>query len=109
MPSQPTRIHDFRMLPVRDQAGEALRFVLGTNTFWHKGRRYAYGRRGRPSWHARLYTHAGVELECFWLAGTMRIKGVCHGEVVFVSKVMIYRCESSVEGSSDASTPLCDE
>jgi hypothetical protein len=96
MPLQPARVHDFRMLPVRDQAGEALRFVLGTNTFWHKGKRYVYGRRERPSWHAYLYTRAEVEVDCFWLAGTMRIKVVCRDEVLFMSRFMIYRwCEST--------------
>ena len=101
MPFQPARIQALRSLPLRDQAGEPLRFVLGTNTFWHKGTLYAYGQRGRPSWHACLFTRKGVEVNCFWLAGTMRIRGVCNGEELFNSRYMMYSLEPSVEGSSD--------
>jgi hypothetical protein len=93
MPLQPARIRAFRMLALRDQAGERLHFVLGTNTFWHKGRRYAYGRKERPSWHMRLFTTArrGIEVDCFWLAGTMRIKVLLNGEVLVESRSTIYR------------------
>ena len=98
------------MLPVRDQAGEALRFVLGTNTFWHKGKRYAYGRRERPSWHAYLYTRAGVEVDCFWLSGTMRVKVVCRDEVLFMSRFMIYRwCESAAAEEEEESDNETEE
>ena len=110
MPFQPARVHDFRMLPVRDQAGEALRFVLGTNTFWHKGKRYVYGRRERPSWHAYLYTRAGVEVDCFWLSGTMRVKVVCRDEVLFMSRFMIYRwCESAAAEEEEESDNETEE
>jgi hypothetical protein len=110
MTPQPTRIHDFRMRPLRSatqagvhllplitQTGERLRFVLGTNTFWHKGKLYSYGDHARPNWHACLYSTArrGIEVDCFWLAGTMRIKVLLHGEVLFSHKLMIYRGESS--------------
>ena len=106
MPLQPARIYAFRNLPLRDQAGEQLRFVLGTNTFWHKGRRYAYGQRERPSWHTCLFTNAGVEVDCFWLAGTIRIRGELGDKVLFNSRYMIYCCESSAEeDDEEPSTP----
>jgi hypothetical protein len=48
------RIHCFRMLSIRDQGGKRLRFVLGTNTFWHNGAQYTYSDKKRLC----LYTNA---------------------------------------------------
>lgn len=104
MVPQPARIHDFRMLPIRDQAGERLRFVLGTNAFWHKGRRFAYGSKERPKWHACLYTAARrrIEVDCFWLAGTARIKVLLDGRSIFSDKFVIHGGVASAEEESDS-------
>jgi hypothetical protein len=41
----------------------------------------------------RLFTTArrGIEVDCFWLAGTMLIKVLLNGEVLVESRSMIYR------------------